>query len=156
LKPRYLKDFKTNCNILDNRGFELESSLKSDLLQYSVPQLLRYEDKNSMRWSIESRTPFLDYRFVELAGALDVRDKLRDGVSKWIFREAMRGVVGEEILDRKDKVGFEIPDWDIEELIKEVGNRKYWDVGRVRGIEDFEKLWRVVNVEMWLREFVDK
>ena len=156
LKPRYLKNFKTNCNILDNRGFELESSLKSDLLQYSVPQLLRYEDKNSMRWSIESRTPFLDYRFVELAGALDVRDKLRDGVSKWIFREAMRGVVGEEILDRKDKVGFEIPDWDIEELIKEVGNRKYWDVGRVRGIEDFEKLWRVVNVEMWLRGFIDK
>ncbi|HEX7892067.1 MAG TPA: asparagine synthase (glutamine-hydrolyzing) [Ramlibacter sp.] len=80
-----------------------------DLRRYSVPSLLRYEDRNSMAWSIESRVPFLDYRLAEFALALPVRHKLRDGRTKALLRSGLRGMVPDEILDRRDKMGFVTP-----------------------------------------------
>ena len=69
----------------------MNRALHSDLTRYSIPQLLRYEDKNSMRWSIESRVPFLDYRLVELAMSLPSGYKIRKGTTKYILRKAHEG-----------------------------------------------------------------
>ena len=90
----------------------MNRALYSDLTRYSIPQLLRYEDKNSMRWSIESRVPFLDYRLVELAMSLPSGYKIRKGTTKYILRKAMKGLVSDRILERKDKIGFAAPDED--------------------------------------------
>lgn len=88
----------------------LEAHLRKQLLETSLPALLRYEDRNSMAWSIESRVPFLDYRLVEfLAGVPDYM-KLRRGVTKVVFREAMRGVMPESVRVRTDKMGFVTPE----------------------------------------------
>lgn len=81
----------------------------ADLRQYSVPSLLRYEDRNSMAWSIESRVPFLDYRLAEFVLALPLQHKLRQGRTKALMRTALRGLVPDEILDRRDKMGFVTP-----------------------------------------------
>lgn len=81
----------------------------ADLTAYSVPGLLRYEDRNSMAWSIESRVPFLDYRLAEFVLALPVEHKLRNGRSKALLRAALRGLVPDAILDRRDKMGFVTP-----------------------------------------------
>lgn len=59
-----------------------------------------------MAHSIEARVPFLDYRLVETAIATSDSDKVGGGVSKRILRDAMRGIVPDAILDRKDKMGF--------------------------------------------------
>lgn len=80
-----------------------------DLTRYSLPSLLRYEDRNSMAWSVESRVPFLDYRFIEFAIALPTEFKLRGGRTKAILRDALRGLVPDAILDRRDKMGFVTP-----------------------------------------------
>ena len=72
----------------------------------NLPMLLRWEDRNSMAHSIEARVPFLDYRLVETAIATSDSDKVGGGVSKRILRDAMRGIVPDSILDRKDKMGF--------------------------------------------------
>lgn len=77
-----------------------------DLNRYSLPSLLRYEDRNSMAWSIESRVPFLDYRLVEWLVSLPVETKLAGGRTKALMRDALRGIVPDAILDRRDKMGF--------------------------------------------------
>jgi len=81
------------------------------LLNSSLPTLLRYADRNSMFFSVEGRVPFLNVELVEYIASLpDEFIISRDGRTKFIFREAMRGIVPNEILDRVDKIGFETPE----------------------------------------------
>lgn len=63
-----------------------------------------------MAWSIESRVPFLDYRLVEFLAGLPDSFKLRRGWTKLVFREAMRGVLPEDVRARRDKMGFVTPE----------------------------------------------
>jgi asparagine synthase (glutamine-hydrolysing) len=76
----------------------------------SLPTLLRYEDRNSMAFSVEGRLPFLTTKLAEFILALPT-DYLVDasGTSKAVFRTAMRGIVPDAVLDRRDKVGFAVP-----------------------------------------------
>jgi asparagine synthase (glutamine-hydrolysing) len=77
----------------------------------SLPMLLRYEDRNSMAYSIESRVPFVTPALAEFALALPEEYIVDDtGLSKAVFRRAMRGLVPDEILDRRDKIGFATPE----------------------------------------------
>ena len=85
----------------------LRAQLREALLQRSLPSLLRYEDRNSMAASVESRLPFLTTEIVEFVFSLPEEHLISPlGTSKSIFREAMRGIVPDAILDRKDKIGF--------------------------------------------------
>lgn len=87
------------------------NNLSSACLQYSsLPMLLRYQDRNSMAFSVESREPFLDYRLVELVLTLPDDYKIRLGKSKALLRSSMRGVIPEKIYDRHDKMGFVTPE----------------------------------------------
>jgi asparagine synthase (glutamine-hydrolysing) len=83
--------------------------IKADLTMYSLPALLRYEDKNSMAFSIESRVPYLDYRLVEFVAGLPLDAKLWHGWTKYILRMSMQGIVPEAIRLRKDKLAFDTP-----------------------------------------------
>ncbi|KYK28214.1 MAG: asparagine synthase (glutamine-hydrolyzing) [Theionarchaea archaeon] len=149
-----------------------------DTLTYStIPVLLRYEDKNAMRWSVETRLPFLDHEFVEEVLFLPPEYKIRKGLTKYLFREAMKGILPETIRERTDKIGFATPEeeWltsglfiDMAETIinsNSFKKRIYWDWKRVR--EDFEKykrkeknisyaFWKWINLELWLRMFIDE
>lgn len=84
-----------------------------DVTRYSLPSLLRYEDRNSMGNSIESRLPFLDHRVIEFGTALPIRHKLLNGMGKYLLRDAMRGRVPDWILFNRDKRGFDTrhADW---------------------------------------------
>lgn len=91
----------------------LRRALKQAMEVTSVPQLLRYEDRNSMAFSIESRVPFLTRGLAEYVYALPDHYIISEGgESKSILRAAMRGIVPDEILDRRDKVGFATPEQD--------------------------------------------
>ncbi len=81
------------------------------LTRHGLPALLRHGDRNSMRFSVESRVPFLSLELVELMLSMP-EDYLisKNGETKHIFREAMRGIVPDEVLFRKDKIGFEPPE----------------------------------------------
>jgi asparagine synthase (glutamine-hydrolysing) len=96
---------------MKNYAKPLKSHLKSSLCGLGIPKLLRYEDRDSMRWSVESRVPFLHTDLVEYLYSLPEEYLLNDdGTSKYVFREAMRGIVPDVILDRKDKIGFATPE----------------------------------------------
>jgi asparagine synthase (glutamine-hydrolysing) len=79
-----------------------------DITRFSLPTLLRYEDRNSMGSSIESRLPFMDQRIVEFGLALSPRYKIGNGFGKLILRRALRGKVPDSILRNRDKRGFDV------------------------------------------------
>lgn len=72
----------------------------------NLPMLLRWEDRNSMAFSVEARVPFLDYRVVEYCLGMADEEKVGKGISKRVLRDSMRGTVPDRILDRRDKMGF--------------------------------------------------
>ena len=87
--------------------------LRAALTSKGLPGLLRHGDRNSMRWSIESRVPFLTTELAEFVLGLPEEYLISsNGESKSIFRQAMRGVVPDAILDRRDKIGFKTPEYD--------------------------------------------
>jgi len=91
-------------------GSPLRTHLAFDVT-HGLRTLLRYEDRNSMRYGVESRVPFLDTDFARFVQSLPEEYLIsRDGTTKSVFRAAMRGIVSDAILDRRDKVGFEPPE----------------------------------------------
>ncbi len=89
----------------------LREHLHEAVSRISLPMLLRYEDRNSMAFSLESRVPFLDPRLVGYALSLPEEHWVSpQGQSKAVFRAALRGIVPDEILDRRDKIGFATPE----------------------------------------------
>jgi asparagine synthase (glutamine-hydrolysing) len=80
-----------------------------DIRCFSLPTLLRYEDRNSTWNSLETRLPFLDFRVAELAVALPEALKVRRGYGKWILREAMMNRVRDNVRLARYKRGFDAP-----------------------------------------------
>ena len=161
--------FKGRSNSLKNLG----ASLYDDIFRYSLPSLLHYEDRNSTAFSVEARTPFLDYRLVEYLFSLPADLKIRDGLTKYVLREAMKGILPEEIRLRRDKMGFVTPEaiWmrDGKEKIRALFssgkvlstnfiNPKFivdnLDILLNRKEAGSTKLWRWINLEIWLNTFM--
>jgi asparagine synthase (glutamine-hydrolysing) len=149
------------------RSFNQE--LQNQVTTTFLPALLRYEDRNSMAHSIEARVPFLDYRLVEFLFTLPVDLKIRKITTKYILRQAMKGILPEAIRNRKDKMGFKAnPDltfgWinrHLSILLKnETEYERQWlnpaGVERLflnqgRSIELEFLLWRLLNLKLWAR-----
>lgn len=96
------------------RVFEEKEQLNNYLYQLTfcnnLQALLKYEDRNSMAFSVEGRVPFLDYRLVELIFSLPSGFKMQDGFSKYVFRQGMGGILPERIRWRTTKLGFSTPE----------------------------------------------
>lgn len=102
---------KSALNLLNNYnniGF-LNSSLYELSYQTILPTLLRNYDRYSMINGVEIRMPFLDYRIQQFAFSIPYSSKIRNGFGKSIIRDAMKGIVPNEIIYRKDKIGFNSP-----------------------------------------------
>src|SRR5205085_11276900 len=150
----------------------LDGLLAADMKTY-LAELLMKQDQMSMAASIESRVPFLDHKLVEFACGLPERMKLRGIQTKHILRQAMKGVLPEEILTRR-KMGFPVPvgRWlrgeyrhivDEYVLSERAAARGVFDPQYVRelaarhnaGENHAERLWALMNFEIWQRRFFD-
>ena len=151
----------------------LDQLLYVDTKTY-LHELLMKQDQMSMAASIESRVPFLDHPLMEFAAQLPQRMKLHGFTTKYVLRQAMRGILPNEILGRR-KMGFPVPigRWfrgTFQPLIDEYvlgprsSARKLFDDGQVRelvtehqrGTHDHsERLWSLLNAEIWQRIFLD-
>ena len=111
LKDEFIDKYKNGLKLNQTKKFnsKLENKLYNDVYYSSLPKLLQYEDRDSMAFSLESRVPFLDYRFVELIFSLPVSYKIKNGWTKYILRKSMREILPEKIRCRKDKMGFVTP-----------------------------------------------
>ncbi|HKP80809.1 MAG TPA: asparagine synthase (glutamine-hydrolyzing), partial [Pyrinomonadaceae bacterium] len=150
----------------------LDGLLYADIKTY-LHELLMKQDQMSMATSIESRVPFLDHKLVEFTARMPETMKLRGGTTKYVLRESMKGVLPEKILSRS-KMGFPVPigSWFRGPFKSVIDEYVLSDRALSRGIfaPDFvrkivalhqagedhaERLWSLLNFEMWLRRFFD-
>jgi asparagine synthase (glutamine-hydrolysing) len=152
-------------------GFQtpMSQELLRQTFHTSLPALLRHADRNSMAHSREVRLPFLDRRVAEYALSLPAAFLYRDGATKAILRDAVAGIVPAEVLERRDKVGYEPPQasWFGEprfvSLVSDVlldrqSRTRGWyssqaieadaATGRWR---DLNGIWRALNLELWMQ-----
>ncbi|MBB5661411.1 asparagine synthase (glutamine-hydrolyzing) [Brevundimonas halotolerans] len=95
----------------EGHGRRVVERLGHSLQVHGLPHLLRHGDRNSMKYSLESRVPFLTVDLVELLLGLPEEFLISPtGETKSVFRAAMRGIVPDAILDRRDKIGFATPE----------------------------------------------
>lgn len=154
----YLKQSaKTFAKVREMQKFEIT------VLQ--LPHLLRYEDKNSMRHSVETRLPFLDFRVVEFALSIHHEFKIRDGWTKYILRSILKGMLPDAVVWRKSKFGFESPeriwlgairDQMIDAIRHSAILQQITDHDRL--IRDFASLslkdqWKYFSVAVWERVY---
>jgi asparagine synthase (glutamine-hydrolysing) len=88
---------------------KLNDILYFNTVQFGLQELLRYADRNSMAFSREVRLPFLNHELVQFIFSLPSSFKIKNGWTKWILRQTMQGILPDEIVWRKDKIGFEPP-----------------------------------------------
>ena len=97
----------------DAYGRRLPAYLRHVVTRRGLPLLLRHVDRNSMAFSIEARTPFLSTELARFVMSLPESYLVSDkGETKSVLRSAMRGIVPDAILDRRDKVAFEAPEYE--------------------------------------------
>jgi asparagine synthase (glutamine-hydrolysing) len=144
-----------------------------DLTQRLLPSLLRYEDRNSMAFSIETRLPFLDYRLVEFALSLPDDQRLDGVTTKAILRRSLADRIPAPVLARHDKMGFETPAdvWFRSRFANEVRRRlntpgphhQWLDPAVMRDeVEAYLverrpiglQIWRWLSLESWGRLYV--
>jgi asparagine synthase (glutamine-hydrolysing) len=158
---------------VDSVGDAIDLALTFEARTY-LQGLFVVEDKLSMAHSLESRVPFLDNDLVDFACAIPSAYKLREGTSKYVLRQAMRGLIPDEILWAR-KQGFAPPEdaWyrgPALPYLREVvlserslrrGNFQPKALERVfeehvAGAVSHKKLlWSLASFEWWQRIFLD-
>jgi asparagine synthase (glutamine-hydrolysing) len=143
--PRAVEAVIKNKRKLNNSY--LQAKLLYEFSEGMLPPLLKYEDKMSMAFSVETRLPFLDYRLVNFAFSLDETYKIKNGWSKSILRESMKNILPDEIILRKDKKGYPTP---LDEILKEnselyryIPNKKL----------NFWNKWKYISLNLWREIF---
>lgn len=145
----------------------LNGMLAALMTNSSLPQLLKYEDRNSMRFSVESRTPFADdVDLIEYVFNIPASYKIHNGWSKFLLRESMKGIVPDKIRKRTDKIGFNTPEYEwlakikplvfaskhseLESIIKMNKLESNWDsIMQLQNKSGVTEIWRYINYILW-------
>ncbi|WP_418180400.1 asparagine synthase (glutamine-hydrolyzing) [Aliarcobacter lanthieri] len=149
-----------NINILKENSknyLDIFNLQKIEVFKTQMPHLLKYEDKNSMRNSIETRLPFVDYDFLQTALSINSKLKIKDGWTKYILRKVIQKALPKNIVWRKNKFGFEAPTkiWikSIESELKElIQSSKILNtiIDEIKYVElDDKQKWKLYNIAKW-------
>ncbi len=151
----------------DSYGRQLMFKLREAITSNGLSSLLRHADRNAMKWSIENRVPFLTIELAEYLLSLPESFILSEkGITKNIFRDSMRDIVPREILERKDKIGFDTPNKTIlktifEKKIHIQENKNFNFILKKDKSIDFisdivnssrkydARAWRIMNFMLW-------
>ncbi len=109
INPELLREHIQSVEFPIYYGNNLKEHFLFSITKHGLLDLLHYADRNSMAHSVEVRLPFLYHKLVEFALSLPSDYLIKNGMSKRILRDAVKGIVPDQIRTRKDKVGFEVP-----------------------------------------------
>lgn len=136
----------------------------------NIQALLRFEDRDSMAFSVESRVPFLDHRLVEFLFTLPSTFKIRDGYTKRVLRESMRGIIPDKIRLRTSKLGFSTPErtWRkkalsqllesalssglLDDFLDREAARSYYQEVNNRHLYD-STFWKWISIYLWRKVY---
>ena len=144
--------------------------------EYKLEHLLKWGDRSSMAFSMETRQPFLDKDLVEYSLKIEDGAKIHNGYTKYILREVMQGIMPEPVRKRVDKKGFTSPQYDwfrtnkFQKLVMSILQSESF---RKRGfflpnevinlyqkhlsgeVNIYKDIWKWINLELWFREYID-
>lgn len=157
LKSKYKKLIEYNhIRTLNNSYKNIFELQKNEIFWAQIPQLLRWEDMNSMAYGIETRLPYLDYKFVETCLSINNNFKIFTGWSKYILRKNLQKHIPDEIAWNRKKIGFNPPteEWwprspnildtiNNSPIIQELFSKKF------TFIKDRDYEWRLYNLAVW-------
>ncbi|MCH6581141.1 MAG: asparagine synthase (glutamine-hydrolyzing) [Nitrospinae bacterium] len=137
-------------------------------LNLRLPELLLMRvDKMSMGVSLESRVPFLDHKFVELAMSIPEAVKTRNGDLKYILKKSVRGLIPDELIDRK-KQGFGVPihEWflgrlgertqkELKSFCDETDFIHYPEIQRLIEHRQSPLVWYLFNLALWWKTYIN-
>jgi asparagine synthase (glutamine-hydrolysing) len=158
--------------------FYKSKTLKEFLInhfEYKFEHNLLWADKTGMQFSLETRFPFLDHNLVEKTLSIPPSNYIKNGYTKVIMRNALKGILPEKIRMRKDKIGFSTPESDwfknkkLQVLLADViesysfNERGYFDIKQckkeLRSFQKYSKynseFWKWIHLELWFRKFID-
>ncbi len=172
LNPDFVSQYLATNQVSDN--LYSSKSLQEALLnhfEFKLEHLLKWEDRNSMHFSLEARVPFLDYRLVERTLATKSEMIIKNGMTKHILRQAMKGILPEEIRLRQDKIGFGTPqdEWfrtpiwktRITEILSLPVLSEYIDLTKAQSLykkhllrktHAAKEIWKWVNMYYWMNQ----
>jgi asparagine synthase (glutamine-hydrolysing) len=160
----------------------LKNRTYQDIFRETAPCCLRAEDRHCTRFGLEHFNPFFDHRLIEFMFRVPGSMKIRDGITKILLREAMRGILPEATRTRIKKTGWNAPAhlWfsgsDYTNVADLVHSRQF----RERGVYDMDEvlrllaahreivqsgqprenhmmfLWQLLNLELWFQEVVER
>jgi len=177
LQPDYAEKYRDSNQVSTNiyGSANLKEAL-IDHFEYKLEHLLKWEDRNSMWFSIEARVPFLDYRIVEKILATRSDMILKNGMTKNILRESMKGILPDKIRSRTDKIGFSTPqdEWFrterwaniVTDIIRSKDFSERGIINSKKAMQQFtlhqkgkinvsKEIWKWVHLEHWFRMFID-
>jgi len=177
LNKNFINQYKESNTIAGNLyGANSLNEALFNHFEFKLEHLLKWADRNSMWFSIEARTPFLDYHLVERILATSKNLFIRKGMTKHLLREAMKGILPEKIRIRRDKMGFSTPEaewfktptWQKiifgvlnsesfknRNLIEPVTALNQYNQ-HLQGLRNASKeIWKWIHLELWFREFID-
>jgi asparagine synthase (glutamine-hydrolysing) len=175
INPEFNNEYGTSNNVT-NTLYTADGLIDSLIrhFEYKLEHLLKWEDNNSMRFSIEARVPFLDHRLVEKTLSLPDNNIIYRGITKYILREAMKNILPENIRTRRDKIGFETPEDDwfrsdefssyVQMILHEGNILRYNYINPEKSLLLFNKhlnkkinisqiIWKWINLEKWLSQY---
>jgi asparagine synthase (glutamine-hydrolysing) len=143
--------------------------------EYKFEHNLLWADKSGMRFSLETRFPFLDHTLIEKMINTEIKLIYSGGINKIILRDSMKGLLPEKIRNRMDKVGFGTPEdvWlrdkkfrlFFDELFNSSSfrTRYYFERNKIQqlyaqhlgGKNNGHVLWKIIHLELWLKKFID-
>jgi asparagine synthase (glutamine-hydrolysing) len=160
---------------MDGYGNDWLSAVQRwDLAAYLPQDILTKVDRMTMAHSIEARPPLIDHRIVEFAATVPARLRLHNGRTKHLFKQAMRGLLPDLIIDRP-KQGFAVPlaKWLRTDLATFARDILLSQSARERGLFNLQhvehllrlnergrnldlQLWTILSLELWCRRFIDR
>lgn len=172
-KAAIFENFQSVFNASENVGHEAYFDKMTHFdFKCLLPALLQVEDRMSMAHGIESRVPLLDHALVEFAATIPANLKFPGGSMKFLLKDTFKDLLPQEIVQRRDKMGFPVPlkEWfsgDLNEFVRDIlGSQSVRERGYLNQkniLDGFEKdgkfsrkIWGILSLEIWHRLFQDK
>lgn len=153
-------DYILKCNTLDEMQY-------NEIRNMGLTNILRLDDRCYMAFSIESRVPFIDYRFIESAIGLKLQDKIHNGYTKYSLRKSFDSELPSEVIWRRNKMGWPSPAkrwsdrFDKKQIYEMFNNPRSSNIFNVKNVrEAYEKnsssypFYRFLTTEILLRKFI--
>jgi asparagine synthase (glutamine-hydrolysing) len=173
---RFTKSFESTIGIRSdvsplptfNTSESLVGQIRRHQFSVGLPMLLRFEDRNSMAFSIEARVPYLDSSLVEYAFRIEEEELFQNGETKFPLRSLLHELVPDDVVRQKKKIGFASEEWTFliankRQVIDEINRQKeFLELATssdfvsicVRSLHKNEPnkfIWRLYCLALWKR-----